>query len=397
MNQNKLSIRFIINKARKNKQGECPLYCRMTYEQNRKQFATGHFIRDKDWDAKKQLSKNNLINSQIKLTVSNIQTAYLKLRLENDSFSVSDIYGYYNGENNGKSVPGTLEYFAEYLDQLKGLCGRDISESTYSKFQYVYNQVEEFIHWKFSKNDITLDNLNPKFLADLDHYLKVERNQVQVTVNKAIQRFRKPVRLAVQEGILKTDPFYSFKPKRVINNVVFLTNEELIKLEEFKFVQSRLEYVKDLFVFSCYTGLPYQEVMSLEEKNIQTSFDNNLWISIHRKKTNRSLSIPLLPKAIQIIDRYKSNSTNVFSKISNQKVNSYLKEIAEIVGIEKRITHHTARKTFASTVLLYNNVPMEIVSELLGHSSIKITQEYYGKIVQRRVSEEMNRISKIII
>lgn len=393
MNQNKLSIRFIINKARKNRRGECPLYCRITYGQNRKQFATGHFVRDKNWDAKKQLSKNNLINSQIELTISNIQRAYLKLMLDKDSFSVGDIYGYYIGENDDKAVPDTLEYFLGYLNQLKELCGKDITQSTYSKFQYVYNQVTEFIHWKYSKNDISLDKLNPKFLVDFEYYLKVERNQVQVTVNKAIQRFRKPVRLAVQEGILKVDPFYSFKPKRVKNKVIFLSSEELSILEEFKFAQSRLEYVKDLFVFSCYTGLPYQEVMSLEKKNIQMSFDKNLWISIHRKKTNRSLSIPLLPKAIQIIDLYKSNSLNVFPKISNQKVNSYLKEIAEIVGIEKRITHHTARKTFASTILLYNDVPMEIVSELLGHSSIKITQEHYGKIVQKRISEEMRRIS----
>ncbi|MEQ5790822.1 site-specific integrase [Muricauda sp. NFXS6] len=397
MNQKKLSIRFIINKARENKQGKCPLYCRMTYGQTRKQFATGHFTSYKEWDSQKQLSTKKLLNSQIEVIISNIRAAYLKLQLEKEYFNVEDIYNLYIGKDEErKSIPGTLQYFSDYLDHIKRLIGLDITQSTFNKFQYIYNQAEEFVQWKYSTKDIALDRLNMKFLADFEHYLKTERGQVQITVNKAIQRFRKPVRRAVQEGILSVDPFYSYKPKRVKNGIVFLTSDELSKLEKFKFTQSRLKYIRDLFIFSCYTGLPYQEVMSLQKMDIQTSFDKKLWISIYRKKTSRNLSVPLLPKALNIIEKYKSEESNVFPRISNQKVNSYLKEIADIVGINKRITHHTARKTFASTVLLYNDVPMEIVSELLGHSSIKITQEYYGKIVQKRISEEMRRISKYL-
>ena len=123
-------------------------------------------------------------------------------------------------------------------------------------------------------------------------------------------------------------------------------------------------------------------------------FDGNLWIQMKRKKTGKPISVPLLPKAKAILDNYNEVGEYALPKFSNQKINSYLKEIAGIVGIDKRISHHMARKTFASTVLLYNDVPMEIVSELLGHSSMKITQEYYGKVVQRKVSEEMTRISQ---
>jgi integrase/recombinase XerD len=130
----------------------------------------------------------------------------------------------------------------------------------------------------------------------------------------------------------------------------------------------------------------------LEKKNIQKGFDDVNWIQMTREKTQRQISIPILPKAQEIIQRYSTDINLIFPSISNQKFNSYLKEIAEITGIEKRLTHHIARKTFASTVLLYNDVPMEIVSELLGHCNMAITQESYGKVVQKKVSEEMNKL-----
>ena len=156
-----------------------------------------------------------------------------------------------------------------------------------------------------------------------------------------------------------------------------------------------MQLVKDLFVFCCYTGLAYNELSRLEHKHIEKGFDGLLWISMKREKTSKDFSIPLLPQAESLINKYRSKTSLVFPKISNQKYNSYLKEIAAIVGIEKKLTTHIARKTFASTVLLYNDVPMEVVSELLGHSSMKITQDSYGKVVQRSLSKEINRIKNI--
>jgi len=144
------------------------------------------------------------------------------------------------------------------------------------------------------------------------------------------------------------------------------------------FSQLRLQQVQDMFIFCCYTGLAYQEMSALTEQHIKIGFDGNLWIEMYRQKTKSKIAVPLLPKAKELLKQYN----NELPVISNQKFNSYLKEIAQVVGINKRITHHTARKTFASTVLLYNDVPMEIVSELLGHSSIKITQSYYTKVVK---------------
>jgi len=201
------------------------------------------------------------------------------------------------------------------------------------------------------------------------------------------------IKYAISEDYLNKDPFLLFKYKTVKKEVIFLTVDELQKLEDHHFKIARIEKVKDLFIFCCYTGLAYKEMASIKKEDIVKEFDDNLWLNIHRSKTKKAYKIPLLPKALEIINKYKDeDEVLVFNNISNQRFNGYLKEIADVVGIKKKLTHHIARKTFASTVLLYNNVPMEIVSELLGHSSIKTTEASYGKIVQRSISNEMSRL-----
>jgi integrase len=172
--------------------------------------------------------------------------------------------------------------------------------------------------------------------------------------------------------------------------IIYLTDEELKQLEKHSFSQPRLQQVKDLFIFCCYTGLAYAEMSSLTTKNIEIGFDGNEWIQMIRKKTNRKISVPLLPKAKEILEKYN----NELPRISNQKFNSYLKEISALLSIDKKLTHHIARKTFATTVLLFNNVPMEIVSELLGHSNMNITMSHYGKVVQKKVSDAIHEFYK---
>jgi len=185
----------------------------------------------------------------------------------------------------------------------------------------------------------------------------------------------------------------------VKKNIVFLTNEELFILENHQFKTARIHSVKELFVFCCYTGLAFKEMSLIKKTDIITGFDGKLWIVVKRSKTDRNYKVPLLPRAIQILKIFNDNESElVFPKISNQKFNEYLKEIAEIIGISKNLTHHMARKTFASTVLLYNDVPMEIVSELLGHSKLSTTQEHYAKVVNSKISQHIidlgNKLNK---
>ncbi|MEJ2112712.1 MAG: site-specific integrase, partial [Flavobacteriaceae bacterium] len=262
---------------------------------------------------------------------------------------------------------------------------------TWKKFEHVKNDVKSYIKWQYKTTDFPLKELRLQFLVNFEFYLKTERKLSQNTINKAIQRFRKPIKEAVAEGYIDYDPFMLYKVKRVKKEITYLTPEELEKFEKLKFYQPKLQLVQDLFVFSCYTGLPYNELMNLERKHIELGFDGNKWIKMTRQKTSKGFSIPLLPKALEILKNY-SNHDYVFPRISNQKYNSYLKEIGGIVGIEKKLTTHMARRTFATTVLLFNNVPMEVVSELLGHSNMKITQDSYGKIIQKRISLEIERL-----
>lgn len=211
---------------------------------------------------------------------------------------------------------------------------------------------------------------------------------------KYIQNLKKIIHISVKNGWLTRDPFTDFRCsfKKVERNV--LTKEELEILENKTFSIRRIEVVKDLFVFSCYTGLAYIDVMSLTSNNISIGIDGEKWIFTERHKTGEKVRVPLLPVALAVLNKYKTdpevlNQGGLLPRLSNQKLNAYLKEVADLSGINKNLTFHLARHTFATTVTLTNGVPMETVSKLLGHSSIKTTQ-IYAKVVENKICEDMN-------
>jgi integrase/recombinase XerD len=397
MTTDNFKILFIEGKNRKNKKNQSPLFCRLTLNGNRKQLSTGINIESEHWDSKNQVILKShksaiLYNSELDKIKSKVSNIYMILRLQENPYSVEDIHDKYLGKELKKSE-FVLSYYKQYLSKIKKLVGLEIKDNTYNKFVYVGNHLEAFLKWKYKKADYPLQDLSLQFLNDFDYYLKTEKKQEQITINKTIQRLRTPIKQAISEGYLDRDPFILHKSKTVRKTVIFLTTAELKTLEDAVFQQKRLIVIQDLFIFCCYTGLAYNEMTHLSKQNIQIGFDDVNWIQMKREKTQRQISIPILPKAQEIIEKYSNDTNLVFPSISNQKFNSYLKEIADITGIEKRLTHHIARKTFASTVLLYNDVPMEIVSELLGHSNMLITQESYGKVVQKKVSEAIKNLA----
>lgn len=397
MNNNKLTILFLLHKIKMNKKKKCPIRCRITYLKKRKEFSTGLFINPDHWQSKQQKahppdSDNNYINTQISLVSQKINEAFLFLQVTNTEFDVADIYLQYKGEN-VKAHKTLLEVFKLHNERMNKLIDVEYTKSTYSKFIEAKKHTKNFIKYQYGKNDMLLESIKMNFLKDFDFYLKSEMKHKQITINKSIQRVRKIIKLALAEGYLQKDPFIMYKPKKYKTKVVYLTQEELHDLEVYNFAQNRLTQVRDMFVFCCYTGLAYAEMNNLSKEHLVTGFDGNTWIKMYRQKNNSIVSVPLLSKAKQVLDKY-SNDDKLLPIITNQKFNSYLKEIAEIVGIDKRLTHHIARKTFATTVLLFNNVPMELVSELLGHSKISITQQHYAKVVQKSVSDEMEKLNK---
>ncbi len=402
MNVNKLSILLALQKTKMNKKGKCPIRCRLTYKKEKREFSTGHFIEESYWNSKMQEAKPpsedfEFINTQLSLIKTKINQAFLFLQVNNPDFDVNDLYNQYLGKSLQKDM-GLIEVYDEYLKRIHKLIDKEIKLVTYNKYKESKVHLVDFIYWKMKTKDVKLNALKSNFVTDYEYFLKTEKNFQTGTIYKAIQRFRKVVRYAVGNDYLDKDPFMLYKSLRPKKELVYLTKEELKDLQEYDFAQSRLEQVRDMFVFCCYTGLAFKEMSNLREQNIISGFDRNKWISMKREKTNKEISIPLLPNALVLLDKLSQVQENdidwLLPSISNQKFNSYLKEIAAVVGITKNLTHHLARKTFATTVLLYNDVPMEIVSELLGHSKISITQEHYGKVVQKKVSEHMQNLTK---
>ncbi|RTY86208.1 site-specific integrase [Flavobacterium sp. GT3R68] len=394
MNIIKINITFLLTRNRLNKMGKCSLRCRITYLQKRQEFATGLFINPNHWYSNFQLAKppneeNIFINTELSLIKQKINQAFLFLQINEINISVEDIYKQYKGKTLDKEF-GVIEAYNQYIERIKKLIDIEIQMVTYKKYIESRNHLLAFVVWKFKVKDFKFRELNFNFITDYEYFLKTEKNLQQSTLNKAIQRFRKVMQFAISQNYLDKDPFLLYKAKRIKKEIIFLTNEELKALENQQFEIKRIEQIKDLFVFCCYTGLAFNEMTNLKKSHVVKGFDGGLWLNINRAKTLKSYKIPLLNQAKVILDKYENGkSEKVFPKISNPKFNAYLKEIADVVGIPKNLTHHVARKTFATTVLLFNDVSMEIVSELLGHSKLSTTQEHYAKVVQSKVSDSM--------
>lgn len=283
--------------------------------------------------------------------------------------------------------------FNLHIARQEKLIGVSTTQVSVAKFHQTKQHLKTFIKWEFQKSDYLLKDLKMSFITEFEYYLKAEKKFEANTIHKTLQRFKQVIKLAVGMDYLAKDPFLLHKNKKPKKQVIFLSKEELNRIENHLFASERLQQVADMFIFCSYTGLAYAEMANLSKNDIKIGFDKRKWIEVYREKTKKTYEIPLLSKAEDILNKYSDNES-ILPIISNQKFNAYLKEIADIVGIKKNLTHHMARKTFASTILLYNDTPMEIVSELLGHSEIGTTQNHYAKIVQKKVSEQIMKLEE---
>lgn len=394
----KLKITFFHYLYKQNSRGEAPIYCRIVLASKKQQFSTGLNLTSGLWDVESQRAKGcsieiQVLNRQLQEIYSELIRIEKQLYDEGCTISIEEIYARYRN----KSTEHTLfEIYKERLKKMDALVGKEYAPATLKKFKEVYAHVQEYVAERFGVKDIPLKQLGYAFIKQYEEFL-LERGLKPITINKIIQRLRQMITYALRCNYIQRDPFVDYKPLKERKQLVFLTQEELDKLEGYHFSQERLEQVKNIYLFSVYTGLAYNEAVNLRHDHIFRGFDGRNWITLIRQKTDREFSIPLLPQAeklIGILAESKEDDGYVLPRISNQKINSYLKEIAEIVGIHKKLTHHTARKTFASTVLLYHDVPIEVVSILLGHSDIAVTQKSYAQVVNRNISNHMNLLEK---
>jgi len=286
-----------------------------------------------------------------------------------------------------------LDIFKHHNDQMKALEGIDFAPGTIGRYEISKQHTRDFIKWMYKMDDKPIKELDHEFISQYAFWLKTVRKCNHNSTMKYLANFKKVVLICVKNRWLPGDPFANFKLTKKAVEKIALTESELKRVIEKKFDTERLILVRDIFVFSCYTGLAYADVKNLKRSDIKDGVDGKEWIFINRQKTNSASHLPLLGQAKTILARYVdhsrcSDSGYALPVLTNQKMNAYLKEIADTCKIESELTFHIARHTFATTVTLNNGVSMESVSKMLGHSSIRQTQ-HYAKLQNYKVSQDM--------
>lgn len=400
--KNTFGVQFL-TRPDKLKDGKVPVYARVTVNKDVIHIALKQWIDSRSWDNRKGFAKGikeeiRAFNNYLEEVRTELGECYRELQLRKQVITAEGIKNIFLRVEDDDH---TLTYLFEYHNKN---AVHALSPNTLSHYETSQKYMLKFINTQYRKTDLHLKDINYKFLVDFETFLrnlKPVDHQKPIGHNGAMThlvRLKKMINLAINLEWIVKSPFKSYKIKIQHEERTYLSQIELSKMEKKKFDLYRLEYVRDVFIFCCYTGLAYVDAMGLTPQHLIIGIDGEPWIKTKRQKTGTSVNTPLLPKAIELLAKYKDDERAVafnklFPLISNQKMNSYLKEIADLCGIKKNLTFHLARHTFATTVTLSNGVPIETVSKMLGHTKIATTQ-IYAKVIEQKVSEDMTSLRK---
>lgn len=400
---NTFGVQFIVRQD-KLRDGKAPVYARITVNGEIVHFALKQWIDPRHWDVRKGYGKGSkdevaLLNDGLEQVRVALGHHYQQLQLKGKYITPNAVKDAYLG-NDGEEPNLLSRLVAYHFETAKTV----LEWSTLKHYSVTQRYLVKFLEGKYKKKDIFLHEINYKFIVDFETFLRRHKpadHQKAMNNNgvmKHLLRLRKMTNLAMKLDWITNDPFksYKFKFDRVEKD--FLNEYELEALEKKVFELERLTIVKDVFLFCCYTGLAYVDVLNLQTGNIVIGIDGENWIKTTRQKTKIAVNTPLLPKAKRLIVKYLNHfrdkkPDHVFPVFSNQKVNSYLKEIGDRCGIRKNLTSHVARHTFATTVTLSNGVPIETVSKMLGHTKIATTQ-IYARVLEKKIGEDMLLLRK---
>ncbi|MFC2109321.1 site-specific integrase [Bacteroidota bacterium] len=398
------NILIWINRSRL-KNNEAEIFARITVNQKRANISLKRKVDLSNWDSARACVKGNgerarLTNRYIEQTKNDIFVAYQELKQENKIITSQSVKSRYLGLDNIQySLLDMFEYHNTKM-------GPKLNAVTLRHYKTSQNYMLKFILKEYKVKNMFLNELKYSFLIGFEYFLLNHKPQGNLkpiknnTVMKHIQRLRKMTTMAYKMEWIDKDPFIRFKSRYEKSEREFLTQKELERIEEYIPGSNRLKFVRDLFVFSCYTGIAYMDIMLLTKNNLLLGIDGNKWIITKRHKTGTPVKVPLLRQAKELIEDYSDNQKalstgTLFPKMSNQKLNDYLKELAALCDITKHLTFHMARHTFATTVTLTNGVPIETVSKMLGHTKLSTTQ-IYAKVVETKVSEDMNKLRDLL-
>jgi len=394
-----LSILFYSKTSKTLRNGSVPIYIRVTINGERFEQSTNRQIQPSKWSkASGKALGNSEESKSLNHYLDTLRNKVFKFQQEivADGNEVT-IHTIREKWLVIKEKPRMLlEVFREHNRQMKELIGKEYAPLTYIRFETSLRHTQAFIKWKYNLDDMDVKKLDFLFISEYSFWLKSIRSCNQNSTIKYLSNFKKIVNFCIKNGWIIRNPFVGFKmvKKEVIREI--LTLEEMQTMSAKVFVSERVSQVRDIFLLCCYTGLAYADVKKLKRSEIVKGIDGERWIFTSRQKTETPSRIPILAPALDLIDKY-SDHPDCISKntllpvLSNQKMNAYLKEIADVCGINKELTFHIARHTFATTITLSNGVPIETVSKMLGHKSLRTTQ-IYAKVLDLKVSEDMQRL-----
>ncbi len=404
MQKSTFSLLFIIKKSKLRKNGEAPICLRITVNGRIEEIMIKRTVPIASWNQSKECSNGkdyaakelNHYLSTIKARVCQIQR-----ELEIDGVPVTALAvknRFFGKEIHGKTL---CDVYREHNEKCRALVGIDFSLSTVEKFDTSLTCLKEYILHQYKQDDIALSEMNGQFIRDFEFYLKTVRRCQHNSAIKHLKNLKKVVRIALANDWMKKDPFLGIQFRHEEKNIEFLTQEELERIIHKELPVYRLEQVRDIFVFCCLSGLAFIDVQQLTPGHLVKDNSGALWIRKNRQKTGNMCNIPLLNAARRIIDKYADHPeclrrNVVLPVMSNQKLNAYLKEIADLCGITKRLTTHVARHTAATVIFLANQVSMENVAKILGHSNTKMTQ-HYAKVLDSSIMRDMANVEQSLV
>lgn len=355
------------------------------------------------WDSTKSRLKGSSIearqiNTYLDQVLIEINDAYRQLLKEKKLITPDIVKARYLGED---EINKTLLQLSTYHNtNMKSV----LKPGTLKNYFTTEKYLKKFLQIERKTDDINLENLNYAFIIDFENFLRNNVAQLQsrpLTNNglmKHLERLKKLLNLAQKLEWITRDPFVKFSLKFNKTERPYLTQNEVDKILNFHFEKNSLSKTRDIFIFACYTGLSYIDVKNLTKDNIVRGIDGSNWIYTSRQKTDQPVKIPILDTAQYIIEKYKeemASEERLLPVYSNQKINEYLKKIATKTKIQKNMSFHCARHTFATTITLSNGVPIETVSKLLGHSKLSTTQ-IYARVLESRISDDIGNLKNIL-
>ena len=393
------NVLFFLKRDKQKKDGRTPLMCRITVDGKESRFNMKMDINPESWNVKanKAIGRGpevQEVNSLIDNVKASLFQIYRDLQERGKQITAEVIKNSFLGLDN--TFETLLNLFDKHNEDARKLIGNGLVADTVEKYELTRRRLAEFMTFKYNLSDMNIKDINNMFILDFETYLRTIGNCSSNTAAKYMRLFKKIILLAKNNGLLTVDPFASYKIQFKKVDRGYLTQRELELIMAKEFAIERLEHVRDIFIFACFTGLAYIDVQKLRKEHIRESFDGKQWIMTKRQKTNIATNVPLLDVPQQIIKKYEDkqlNNDRALPVPSNQKLNSYLKEIADVCGINKNLTFHMARHTFSTTITLSKGVPIESVSKMLGHTNIRTTQ-IYARITNEKVGNDMEILSE---